>query len=101
MKDSLIKKAVPPARRGLDGFPVWERGAEKREYPGGVESISSAGVVELRIHVSVSAMMSGLWLSLRSLSSVTCSGGSMERVFKVQMRGFAGWVGPGLGRISH
>ena len=26
-----------------------------------MESISLAGVVELRIHVSVSAMMSGLW----------------------------------------
>ena len=37
-------------------------------------SISSAGVVELRIHVSVSAMMSGLWLSVRSLSAVTSSG---------------------------
>ena len=47
---------------GLDGLPVLERGAEKREYPGGVESISSAGVVELRIHVSVSAMMSGLYI---------------------------------------
>ena len=47
MKGSFIRKAVPPARMGLDGLPVWERGAEKREYPGGVESISSAGVVEL------------------------------------------------------
>ena len=35
-----------------------------------MESISSAGVVELRIHVSVSAMMSGLWLSVRSLSDM-------------------------------
>ena len=62
-----------------------------------MESISSAGVVELRIHVSVSEMMSGLWLSVRSLSAVTCLGVSMERVLKVQMRRFAGWVGPGLG----
>ena len=66
-----------------------------------MESISSAGVVELRIHVSVIAMMSGLWLSVGSLSAVTCSGVSMERVLRVQMRRFAGWVGPGLGWISH
>ena len=45
-----------------------------------MESISSAGVVELRIRVSVSAMIFGLWLSVRSLSAVTCSGVSMERV---------------------
>ena len=32
MKGSFIRKAVPPARMGLDGLPVWERGAEKREY---------------------------------------------------------------------
>ena len=51
-----------------------------------MESISSTGVVELRIHVSVSAMMSGLWLSVRSLSVVTCSGMSMERVLRVQIR---------------
>ena len=44
-----------------------------------------------------SAMMSGLWLSVRSLSALTCSGVSMERVLRVQMRRFAGWVGPGLG----
>ena len=62
-----------------------------------MESISSAGVVELRIHVSVSAMMSGLWLSVRSLSAVTCSGVNMERVLRVQMRRFEGWMGPGLG----
>ena len=66
-----------------------------------MESISSAGVVELRIHVSVSAMMSCLWLSVRSLSAVTCSGVSIERVLRVHMRRFAGWVGPGLSWISH
>ena len=65
-----------------------------------MESISSAGVVKLRIHVSVSATMSGLWLSVRSLSAVTCSGASMKRVLRVQMRRFAGWAGPGLGWIS-
>ena len=65
-----------------------------------MESISSAGVMELRIYVSVSAMMSGLWLSVRSLSSVTCSGVSMERVLRVQMRKFSGWVGPDLGYLS-
>ena len=27
----FIRKAVPPARMGLDGLPVCERGAEKRE----------------------------------------------------------------------
>ena len=31
MKCSFIRKAVPQARMGLDGLPVWERGAEKRE----------------------------------------------------------------------
>ena len=66
-----------------------------------MESISSADVVELRIHVSVSAMMSDLWLSVRSLSAVTCSGMSMERVLMVrevvQMSRFAGWVEPGMG----
>ena len=66
-----------------------------------MESISSAGVVELRIQVSVSAMMSGLWLSERPLSAVTCSGVCIERVLRVQMRRFVGRVGPGLGWISH
>ena len=61
-----------------------------------MESINSAGVVELRINVSVSAM-SCLWLSVRSSSAVTCSGMSMERVLRVQMRRFAWWVEPGLG----
>ena len=65
-----------------------------------MESISSAGVVKLRIHVSVSAMMSGLLLSVRSLSAVTCSGVSMERMLRAQMMRFAGWVGPGLCWIS-
>ena len=31
MKGYFIRKAVPPSRMGLDGLPVWERGAEKRE----------------------------------------------------------------------
>ena len=61
-----------------------------------MKSISSADVVELRIHVLVRAMMSGLWLSVRSLSAVTCSGVSTERVLRIQMRRFAGWVEPGL-----
>ena len=65
-----------------------------------MESISSAGVVKLRIHVSVSAMMSRLWLSVRSLSAVTCSGVSTERVSRVQMKRFAWWMGPGLSWIS-
>ena len=30
MKGYFIRKAVPSARMGLNGFPVWERGAEKR-----------------------------------------------------------------------
>ena len=60
-----------------------------------MESISSADVVELRIQVSVSAMMSGLWLSVRSLSASTCSGVSIERVLRVRMRRFEG--APGLG----
>ena len=67
-----------------------------------MESISSEGVVELRIHVSVSAMMWGLWLSVRSLSAVTYSGVSMERVLRVQMRvqmrRFAGLVENGWKR---
>ena len=74
---------------------VGGRSREKR-VAGSVELISSAGVVELRIHVSVSAMMSGLWLSVRSLSAVTCSGMSMVRVLRVEMRRFAGLVGPGF-----
>ena len=65
-----------------------------------MESISWAGVVELRIHVSVSAMTSGLWLSVRSLSAVTCSGVSMKRVLRVQMMRCTGWVGPELGWMS-
>ena len=48
-----------------------------------MESINSTGVVELRIHISVSVMMSGLWLSVRSFSAVTCLGASMERVLRV------------------
>ena len=48
--------------------------------------------MELRIHISVSAIMSGLWLSVRSLSVVTCSGVSIERVLRMQMRRFAGWA---------
>ena len=43
-----------------------------------MESISSADVVELRIYFSVSVMMSGLWLSVRSLSALTCSGAGIE-----------------------
>ena len=32
MKGSFIRKAVPPARMGLDDWLlVWERGAKKRE----------------------------------------------------------------------
>ena len=31
MKGSFIRKAVPPARMGLDELPVLERGSEKRE----------------------------------------------------------------------
>ena len=31
MNGSFIRKAESPARMGLDGLPVWERGAEKRE----------------------------------------------------------------------
>ena len=27
----FYEEAVPPARMGLDGLPVWDRGAEKRE----------------------------------------------------------------------
>ena len=42
-----------------------------------MESISSAGVVEPRIRVLVSVMMSDLWLSVRSSSALTCSGVSM------------------------
>ena len=58
-----------------------------------MESNSSVGVVEPRIHVWASAMMSGLWLSMRYLSAVACSGVSMERVLRVPMR-FEEIVGP-------
>ena len=61
-----------------------------------MESISSAGVVNPRIHVLVSEMMSGLWLSMRYLSAVACSGVSMKRVLRVPMR-FERIVEPGLG----
>ena len=37
-----------------------------------MKSSRSTGVVEQRIHVSLSAMMSDLWLSVGSLSAVTC-----------------------------
>ena len=30
-QNSFIRKAVPPTIMGLDGLPVWERGAEKTE----------------------------------------------------------------------
>ena len=53
-----------------------------------MESISSAGVVELRIHVSVTTIMSDFRLSVSSLSVVKCSGVSMERVLRMQMRRF-------------
>ena len=53
--------------------------------------------MELRINFSVSAMMSDLWLSVKSLSAVTFSVVSIERVLRVQMWRFTGWVGPGLG----
>ena len=66
-----------------------------------MESISSAGDVELRIQVLVSAMMSRLWLSVRSLSAVSGSEVSIEWVLRVQMRRFEGRVGPGLGWMSH
>ena len=56
--------------------------------------------MELRIHVSVIAMMSGLWLPVRSLSAVTCSEVSMDRVLMVHMSRFEGMVGPGLGWMS-
>ena len=50
--------------------------------------------MELRIHVSVSAMTSGLWVSVRSLSAVTCSGVSMKWLLREQMRRCEGKVGP-------
>ena len=62
--------------------------------------ISLAGVVELRIQVSASAMISALWLLVRSLSTIICSGVSMERVLTVQMRKFERRVGPVLGWMS-
>ena len=65
-----------------------------------MKSISSACVVELGIHVSVSAMLSGLWLSVRSLSAVICQGVSMKRVLMVQMRRFECRVGTGLTWMS-
>ena len=61
--------------------------------------LAKASVVKLRIHLSVSVMMSGLWLSVRSLNAVTCSGVSMERVLRVSMR-FSGWVGSEWGWMS-
>ena len=86
-------------RNKLNELLVYERGAEKREQPGGVKSISSTGVVTLRINVSASVMTSALWLQVKSLSAVTCSGVSMERVLRVQMRMFEVRVGLGFGWI--
>ena len=65
-----------------------------------MESISSAGVMELRMHVSVSVIMSGFWLSVRLSNAVTCSRMSMEPILTVLMR-FEGRIGHGLGWISH
>ena len=60
-----------------------------------MESISSAGVIELRIHVSVSAIMSGLWLSVRLLKAVTCSGheASVEDADEEVCRVGGTWIG--------
>ena len=58
-----------------------------------MESISSAGVVELRIHVSVSAMMSGLWLSVRSLSAGHVHGASVEGADEELCRVSGTWIG--------
>ena len=58
MKDSFIRKAVPPAKnefRWVAGV-----GAGSKEKRVARRSISLAGFMELRIHVSVSAIMSGL-----------------------------------------
>ena len=54
--------------------------------------------MELRIHVSVSEMMSDLWLSVRSLSVVTCLGVSSEHRASVEdadevCRVGATWIG--------
>ena len=45
-------------------------------------------------------MMSGFWLLMRSLSDITSSGVSMERVLRVQMRRIEEMVGPGFGSMS-
>ena len=34
MKGSFIRKAVPLARMGLDGLPVWERGSREKRVAG-------------------------------------------------------------------
>ena len=60
MVDCLVRKAVPPPMMFLEERDGIVRGAEKSEYPGGVASISSEGVVVERTQVSESAMMSGL-----------------------------------------
>ena len=49
-----------------------------------MESISSAGVVELRIHVSVSAMMSGLWLSVKVVECGNMFGGEHRASIEVE-----------------
>ena len=46
------------------------------------------------------SMMSSLWLSVRSLSAVRCSGVNMEHELRVQMWWVEGRVEPGLGWIS-
>ena len=71
-------------------------GAENREWPGGVKSISSAVVVVARIQVLVIARTSGFTLSVRSLSAVMCKGVSIERVLRVHNKRLDEGFGPGF-----
>ena len=69
---SFYRKAMPPADGDLARGAAKVRGAEEREQPGGVESISSAGLIVLWAQVSVIARMSGHKLSVRSFRAVMC-----------------------------
>ena len=84
---SFRRKTVTPAYGDLESRSAEVRGAVKRERPGEVELISSAGVLVVRTQVLVIARMSGCKLSVRSLRAVICEGVRKERLLRVQVRG--------------
>ena len=92
---SFKRKAVPPADGDLDRQFEEIRGTENSELRR-VKSISSAGVVVIRIQVSVIARISGCRLPVRSLSAVTCEGVSMQQALTMYSKRCAREQGQGL-----